>query len=547
MSINTSRASKDAILISENHHEKGLDYVNISKSSDDSELSLHQDNNIKIISAKDADVTVSFMNKYDHITPEISPEEEKSLSRKLVLIVVPLCALVNFVLYADKGTASYTSIFGMWKDTNMNQNRYNNSTTLFYVGYIVGQVNLILVQKFPIGYLLSILCFVWSLLIFMHTVATNYQTIYALRFLLGFVESIAVPILNITMGQFLNAKEKSWTASLFYITCLGNDIVLGFIAYGLLHVKATIRIWKLFMIVIGSISILTTIFVILIYPNNPTTAKFLSVKERVWVIRRVQKTTGSSIEQKVIKKHQAIEAIRDPVSWLFCAFFFCNQLSNNLVYQEKLLFKEIGVSTLGSTLVSVAYGGFAVICAVIAAFIIKLRNDFTAYSVIFWTIFPFIGSIAMITLPWDKTYALLAMIILCSTKGVTWILMFSWTSTTVSGYTKKVTRNAMIMIAYGIANIISPQLWQARNKPRYYPAWIVQLVFSFILGPIIAFSIRYVLAKRNNERLLLTTSSDELDYGYIKNEDEESATVHKQNIAALDLTDFENRRFIYPL
>lgn len=304
MSINTSRASKDAILISENHHEKGLDYVNISKSSDDSELSLPQDNNIKIISAKDADVTVSFMNKYDHITPEISPEEEKSLSRKLVSIVVPLCALVNFVLYADKGTASYTSIFGMWKDTNMNQNRYNNSTTLFYVGYIVGQVNLILVQKFPIGYLLSILCFVWSLLIFMHAVATNYQTIYALRFLLGFVESIAVPILNITMGQFLNAKEKSWTASLFYITCLGNDIVLGFIAYGLLHVTATIRIWKLFMIVIGSISILTTIFVILIYPNNPTTAKFLSVKERVWVIRRVQKTTGSSIEQKVIKKHQ---------------------------------------------------------------------------------------------------------------------------------------------------------------------------------------------------------------------------------------------------
>ncbi|SCU85724.1 LAFA_0D17370g1_1 [Lachancea sp. 'fantastica'] len=499
----------------------------------------------KVITSRDADVTLGFLVDNDALVPAVSEVEERRLSRNVVWIIVPLCALIDFVLYADKATASYTSIFGMWKDTNMDQNKYSNSTTLFYVGYIIGQGNLYFLQKYPVGRVVAVLSFLWSLIIYLHTVATTYQGIYALRFFLGFVEAIAVPALNVTMGQFLTAEEKSWTAPLFYITCLGNEIVIGFIAFGILHANPPIAIWKLFMIVIASISLLVTILVLLLYPNNPSDARFLNVKEKVWVIRRVQKTTGSSIEQKVIKKHQVIEALKDPVSWLFCAFFFCNQLSNNLVYQEKLLFKEIGVSTLGSTLVSVAYGGFAVICAIIASIIIRKKKNSTAYSVVFWSLFPLAGSIAMVTLPWHEKYALLAMICICAPKGIAWILMFSWTSTSTSGHTKKITRNALIMFWYGIANIIAPQLWRSNDGPRYYRAWIVQMVFAFILAPGVALAIRFILARRNKERSSLSNIDTPL--GFIKNGDTESVATIKGNIALLDLTDLENDQFVYPL
>lgn len=499
----------------------------------------------KVTTSRDADVTLGFLLDNDVLVPAVSYEEEGRLARKVLRTIVPLCALIDFVLYADKATASYTSIFGMWKDTNLDQNKYSNSTTLFYVGFIIGQVNLLFLQKFPVGRVVAALSFFWSLIIYLHTVTTSYQGIYALRFFLGFVEAIAVPALNVTMGQFLTAEEKSWTAPLFYTTCLGNEIVVGFIAFGILHAKPAFAIWKLFMIVIATISLLVTILVLFLYPNNPTDARFLNLKEKIWVIRRVQRTTGSSIEQKVIKKQQIIEALKDPVSWLFCAFFFCNQLSNNLVYQEKLLFKEIGISTLGSTLVSVAYGSFSVTCAVIASFIIRKKKNSTAYSVVFWTLFPLVGSIAMITLPWDRTYALLAMICICAPKGIAWILMFSWTSTSTSGHTKKITRNALIMFWYGVANIIAPQLWRAKDGPRYYPAWIVQIVFAFFLAPISALAIRYILARRNEERKSSLDGGTPL--GLIKSTDIESVSTIKGNIALLDLTDLENDHFIYPL
>lgn len=499
----------------------------------------------RVIKSRDVDATLSFLIENDADVPDISDEEEKHLSRKVVWIIVPLCALVDFVLYADKATASYTSIFGMWDDTNLDQNRYNNSTTLFYVGYILGQVNLILLQKFPVGRVVAVLSFLWSLIIFLHTVASSYQGVYTLRFFLGFVEAIAVPALNVTMSQFLTADEKSWTAPLFYTTCLGNEIVIGFIAFGILHIKPKIAIWKLFMIVIASISLVVTGLVCLLFPDNPTNAKFLSLKEKVWVIRRVQKTTGSSIEQKVIKRYQIVEALKDPISWLFCAFFFCNQLSNNLVYQEKILFKQLGVSTLGSTLVSVAYGGFSVTCAILASIIMGKKNNVTAYSVVFWSLFPLVGSISMVSLNWDRTYALLAMICLCAPKGIAWILMFSWTSTSTSGYTKKMTRNALIMLSYGVSNIIAPQIWRAKDGPRYYPAWIIQIIFAFFLAPLSALTIRFILARRNMRRAI--SPNEEVIVGVIGGMSIESSSLIKGNIALLDLTDLENEKFVYPL
>lgn len=496
------------------------------------------------ISSRDADITLAFLEKYNSEVPEITPEEEKKLSRKVIAIILTLTAMTNLLLYSDKATLSYASIFELWADTGLDQNKYNNSSTLFYVGYIVGQINLILVQKMPIGRLMSIISFSWTVIIFLHCTAHNYQGIYALRFFLGFVEAVAVPILNTTMGQFLTAKEKAATAPLFYSTCVGVTIPVGFIAYGILFAKSTIPIWKLFFIIIGGCTFIWTIVIFFLYPNNPTDAIFLNKNERVWVIRRVQQTTGASIEQKVIKKYQIVEALRDPISWLFFFFFLLQQLANNLPYQQNLLFEGIGrINNLDSTLVSVASGGFAAVCCVISTTFLFFKPNYTGFSVVFWTLPSFAASIALVSIPWDRKIALLAMLCLASPLfGIPFILMFSWNSTSCSGYTKKLTRNAMIMVAYGVANIISPQLWRAKDGPRYIPAWIVQIVLSFFIAPSLALVVWYILHKRNITRKQLMAQQGTVK-GFVDNDSQEIEV----DAAILDLTDLENEQFIYPL
>ncbi|VEU22020.1 DEKNAAC103045 [Brettanomyces naardenensis] len=498
-----------------------------------------------VIKSRDADVTLHFMEAHDKEVEEITPEEEKKLARKTTIIILILTAMTDLLLYADKATLSYASIFELWADTNMTQNRYNNANTLFYAGFLIGQLNLFFVQKFPIGKFLTLITFLWTVIIFLTCTATSYQGIYALRFFLGFVESVVVPILNATMGQFMTSIEKAATAPVFYSTCIGVTIPVGFIAYGVLHAHIAIPIWKLFMIIIASCTFVWTIVIFFYYPNNPTDAKFLSTKEKVWVIRRVQGTTGASVEQKVFKRYQAIEAFKDPISWLFGLFFLLQQLANNLAYQQNLLFEGIGnISNLDSTLVSVASGGWGVICCFIATYVLYWKKDITAFSVVFWTLPSFASSIAIATMPWDQKIGLLANLCIASQFGIPWILMFSWTSTTCSGYTKKLIRNGIIMAGYSIANLISPQLWQEKDGPRYVPAWIVQIVLSFFLAPLVALVIWYILRKRNIVRLAALSENSDSASGYVEEDDGVEVKVNK---AALDLTDLENEEFIYPL
>lgn len=496
------------------------------------------------VKSKDADITLKFLEEHETDVPEITPEQEKKLSRKVMIIVLLITTMTEFILFADKISLSYATITDLFEDVGLTQNTYNNSSTLFYVGYLIGQANLIFVQKFPIRYCMIGITFSWCLIIFLSCAVTNYQGIYATRFFLGFVESVVMSVLNTTMGQFFTREEKAATTPIFAVATLGVTIPIGLIAYGIMHVQSSVPIWKLFFIIIGGMSFLWFLVVCYIYPSNPTDARFLTTEEKVWVIRRVQKSTGSSIEQKVIKKHQIIEALKDPISWLFFAFFLFQMLANNLAYQQNLLYTGMGgISDLDSTLVSVASGGFSVICSCLTSIFMFYFQNCTALAVIFWSIPSFAGSIAAATIPWDQKIALIGMISLAgSLYGIPWMLMISWNSTTCSGYTKVLTRNGMIMFGYAIANLISPQLWQERDAPRFIPAWIVQIVLSFFMAPVCAGVIWFLLKRRNNERILNFDSDS--NNGIVIQDDGQEVKV---NLGALDLTDLENERFIYPL
>lgn len=96
------------------------------------------------------------------------------------------------------------------------------------------------------------------------------------------------------------------------------------------------------------------------------------------------------------------------------------------------------------------------------------------------------------------------------------------------------------MFWYGISNIISPQLWQEKDGPRYVPAWVVQIVLSFFIAPLTSVAIWYVLRSRNKERLLKIESTCSALI-------EKEGGLLKTNVAMLDLTDLENDSFIYPL
>ncbi|KAL4779957.1 major facilitator superfamily domain-containing protein [Aspergillus varians] len=506
----------------------------------------------KAVQESYADVSLRLIEDHGDEVGPLTPENETKLVRKLFLHIMILVSFIDLVLFIDKSTLGYAAILGLFEETGISKSQYNTLNTLFYVGYLVGQwPGSWLMQRLPLGKFVSGIVFLWGVIIFLHCVAVKYGGLIVLRLALGLVEAVVVPAIELTIGMFFNRQEQSFLQPFFWISCVGAPIPAGFISYGLLYSKGAILPWKLFMIVIGGLSIFLSIWVWFSYPNNPAEARFLTLEEKVHVIRRVQESSQSSIEQKQFKRSQFIETLRDPVSWLFALQAFTLMYCNNLNYgQLNLLTVSLGVSDLGSTLVSVAGGGFSVACCLVATFALKWYPKYLALHSTFWCALAFAGGICMVTIPWDNKLALLACLLLAqNTYGVTYIIALGWTSSTAAGHTKKIVRNGMFMIGYSVGNLVSPQIWVPSKAPRYYGAWISMIVVSWVGTPAILWVIHWILVKRNRERkaLLVDLPEDETE-GCVEHVDETGVVVRRKvDMAMLDLTDLENKAFIYPI
>ncbi|KAB8274364.1 major facilitator superfamily domain-containing protein [Aspergillus minisclerotigenes] len=448
----------------------------IGHSKHSQKWALVQQNQQRTVDRKGVDEAFDFIKRHGDGIGPLSPQALGKLKRKLIFSILGLLLAVNLMLFIDKAILSYAVLLGLMEETHIGNEQYNNLNTLFYVRYVIGQIpGQYLIQRIPLRIYVSGSVFLWSAIIFLLCTARDYGGLIALRLVLGIVESTVIPH------------------------------PAGLIGYALLFSKSPILPWKFFMVTTGGLSFLVSLWSWPLYPSNPMTARFLSTEEKVHVIRRVHDSTRSAIEQKVFKRYQAREALLDPVSWLFALSSFTLMLSNNLTFQQSLLYLQIGVSDLGSALVWVAAGGFAMVVAIIASLLLKLVPNYSAYWAALWCLPATAGGIGMIALPWDRTIPLLACLLLaCNTWGMTYTISLGWTASSCAGYTKKLTRSAMFMAAYGVSNIISPQMWK-RGGPRYYGTWIVQIVISW------------------------RVPQSEVD------------------ISMLDLTDLESKFFIYPL
>lgn len=69
----------------------------------------------------------------------------------------------------------------------------------------------------------------------------------------------------------------------------------------------------------------------------------------------------------------------------------------------------------------------------------------------------------------------------------------------ISGHTKRITVNAIVLVAYSVGNAAGPFIWQAKYKPRNRVPFAIISVFS-ATSAFILFIIRQYLAYQNKKK-----------------------------------------------
>ncbi|OCF31218.1 hypothetical protein I316_07187 [Kwoniella heveanensis BCC8398] len=465
----------------------------------------------------------------------ITDEENKKMRWKIHKRVLPLMCLAYITQALDKGTLGPASIMGWQESVGAKGQDYALTSTMLWAGIIAGEpIANQLVRKLPLGKLLGTAMMIWTALLIGLAFSLTIPPVFAIRFLLGFFESLFGPVLLSITVQWYLKDEQPFVSSIWQSMLGLSNVIMSFFGFVFYHIKGKasgLVGWQWLFITVAIISFCAAIITFLFLPDSPTRARFLTEQEKVKYVERVR-SNGQGLKHKVFKKDQAWEAFKDPYTYLLFALALFNTLVVGGIntFSSLLINKAFGFNVMESNLLSMPLGAMVVLTYMIQAYLVTKTKQ--TLLVMIGTVIPnIIGSVMLITIaPKTNTrgvliFAFYLMQFFQSTNPS----IFSLLSRNVSGQTKKSITYASTYIAWAGGNAIASQLFQSKWAPRYLNSLYIHLGLygCFIITCIVT---RTLLVLRNKKKEAAMSSED-----------------NTNSRAFEDLTDIQNPEFRYAL
>lgn len=286
---------------------------------------------------------------------------------------------------------------------------------------------------------------------------------------------------------------------------------MGLVSYGIGHANIAIANWRLLFILVGSISFVFAILMFFYFPDRPEEGRFLNQKEAAIAIERKRSdNTGTAnkvsydrcnpcqrfarltLGDQVFQWYQVKEALIDWKSWVIALFFLCMNVSNGgLNTFSAQIVSGFGFSTLTTTLVGMPTGVIQAASSILATIPPRYFKDTRCLSAAVCCAVPLICSVVIRTLPASNKGGLLTAYYFFYFFWGPYAVALSLPMANTSGHTKKITVNAMVFLAYCIANIIAPQTFQSSQAPTYtsgynsilgFEAAAIFLMLVYVIG-----------------------------------------------------------------
>ncbi|KAH9834565.1 MFS general substrate transporter [Rhodofomes roseus] len=478
---------------------------------------------------------------------EFLEEDANRVRDKIDWHILPLMCTLYWIQFMDKTTLGSSAILGIREATHLTTNEYNMLGTIFYVSYLLFEYpqNLAL-QRFPVGKWMSLNIFVWGLALLGHAACKNFAGLFAVRFILGMCEGSITAGFMIVSSMFYTRNEQTLRVGYWFLMNGTAQIISGFISFGTLHIKTEgFEPWQWLMCITGTLTLITAVVYWFYFPDSPTNAWFLTKKERIIAIRRL-KENQTGVENKHFKIEQVHEALHDPKTWLFALFSALNNVPNSLTNQGQIIVASFGFTYLQTTLLGCVDGVIEIITIWTGVHLAARLKDARAYVAAMYFIPNIVGVLLINLLPWSNRIGLLCAQWLTGVGTTGFVLSLSWLSNVTAGHTKRVTANAIMLIAYCIGNALGPFMWQEKYRPRNHVPWTI-IGLCYVACPLLLLLIRRTLASENKRRDLERPDETYNDV-YIEIVDTNGIRVRKRvDKEFLDLTDIQNREFRYVL
>jgi MFS family permease len=279
--------------------------------------------------------------------------------------------------------------------------------------------------------------------------ATNWAGLVTLRVLLGCFEAVIAPALVLITSMWYKRSEQPLRVGLWYMGTGVAQMIGGLLSYGFqFYTGDRFHSWQIMFLVLGLVTIVVGMLVVWLMPDNPMTAKFLTREEKVYAIERLR-DNKTGIENKHFKPAQVWECLCDPQSWLICGLKILSAIPNGAVssYQAAII-NSFGYTSKQTALLSIGSGAVAVTSTLVVAWFGGRFNANGPGVIALLSVGGLLGGSLVAFSPRENEGAQLAGQFLTNVIGSSMTLLLAYSATNIAGYTKKVTMNAMLLIAF---------------------------------------------------------------------------------------------------
>ncbi|KAF7196887.1 putative transporter [Pseudocercospora fuligena] len=460
---------------------------------------------------------------------EWTSSEEKKLVRKVDRRLLSILVLTYGLQYYDKAMLSQAALFGLRDDLALRVgNRYSMSSAIFYLGFICGAYPaIVLSQRYPIERVMAGIVCLWGICLICTAAVHNYQSLFAQRFFLGFLEAGVSPGWMMVVGGWYKKREQAFRMGAWYSATGYVSIFAPLINYGLGHINGALSPWRYMYLVAGAITIAWSALIYFLMPPDPIRAKRFEERERYIAVARLREN-NAGVRNTHFKIGQVKELVMDLKFWLlFLIAFFMLFVNGPVSTFIPIIINQLGFTGFTSLLLIMPAGAIIGTVELMAPFCAMKFKNARCWIIVVTVAFSLVGSILLWQLPIEQTGGRLFAVYILAFYGGGYACLMGLTVANCAGYTKRSVSSSGIFVGYCLGNFVGPLIFYENEAPYYNTGWITTVV-SLIVTIVLTIVYRYVCVWDNRQRD--KTGSEAFDHAY---ED--------------DFTDKTNKQFRYTL
>lgn len=345
---------------------------------------------------------------------DFSDVDEAKVLRKIDLRLLPLVSLLYLLSNLDRSNIGNAKIEGLEASLGLSTSQFNWCLTIFFLTYSAFEI--------PSNYILKLIgrqsIFIPTIMVLWGVVMTcmgfvqGFASLFSLRLLLGIFEAGLYPGVTYGLTMYYAKREMQSRQAIFYCASSVAGAFSGILAFAIAKMDGVggYEGWRWIFILEGIVTVLVAISAFWLLPDYPDTAKFLTPREREFVVWRL-KTDGNykdmdakihafsessrakpdftkfTEQDDISMKQSLIAVVRDPaiyfhilVYWgIICPTYAISLFGPSVIY-------ALGYTAGKAQLMTVPVYVLAATCAVIQAFVVDrvgVRSFFVLGDLVF--------------------------------------------------------------------------------------------------------------------------------------------------------------------